>query len=76
MLLQSACRVSAPRVFESENLRRPKCPRCDRIVFIAAESRFNATGHIDHFWCCEDCGQEFVTCVRLSAFESKLSIVA
>jgi RNase P subunit RPR2 len=76
MLLQSACKLPAPRVFESESLRRPKCPRCERIVFIAAQSRFNARGQIEHFWSCDDCGEEFVTCVRLSALELKLSIVA
>jgi hypothetical protein len=58
----------------SENLSRPKCPRCGRVLLIAEESRFdtsaadamgsNAMGRIDHDWSC-DCGNKFATSIRL-----------
>jgi ribosomal protein S27AE len=65
MLLQSAFQVPPRRVVASEDLSRPKCPRCDTVVFIAEESRFNAKGHIDHLWSCDDCGNAFVTTIWL-----------
>jgi RNase P subunit RPR2 len=64
MIVQSACQTS-PSVVASENFRRPKCPRCDSVLLIAEESRFNARGRIDHDWSCDGCGYEFATSVRL-----------
>jgi DNA-directed RNA polymerase subunit RPC12/RpoP len=49
----------------TESLRRPKCPRCSGNLLVAEESRFNARGHVDHDWSCDDCGHQFVTSVRL-----------
>jgi hypothetical protein len=34
-------------------------------LLIAEESRFDVKGRIDHAWSCDDCGHEFVTCIRL-----------
>ena len=70
MTVQSACQdasIRAPsiRVHASENLRRPKCPRCGSIVLVAEQSRFSAAGRIDHSWSCDDCGNAFVTTIRL-----------
>jgi ribosomal protein S27AE len=64
MLLQSACRV-VPSVLVRVSLRRPNCPACENVVLIAEHSRLNASGHIDHLWSCDECGNEFVTTVRL-----------
>lgn len=64
MLVQSACRV-VPSVRVRESLRRPNCPCCENVLLIAEESRFIASGHIDHLWSCDDCGNEFVTTIRL-----------
>lgn len=64
MIVQSACRDGA-RALATESLRRPKCPRCSGNLLIAEKSRFNAGGHIDHDWSCDDCGHQFVTSVRL-----------
>ncbi len=66
----SACQVPAPRLLASENLRRPKCPRCGSVLLVAEESRFdtsasNAMGRIDHDWSCDDCGNTFVTSIQL-----------
>ena len=64
MIVQSAYRDMS-RAAAGQNLRRPRCPRCDGILLIAEESRFNANGRIDHDWSCDDCGHRFVTSVRL-----------
>jgi uncharacterized protein with PIN domain len=58
MSIQTACHVSLAR-------DRPKCPRCDGVLFVAEESRFNVRGRIDHAWACDDCGHEFVTSIVL-----------
>jgi len=79
MIVQSACQASpsvatraTSRVLATHSLGRPKCPRCGSTVLIAEESRFdasafNAVGRIDHDWSCDDCGNRFVTSIRLSA---------
>ena len=64
MLVQSACRV-VPSVLVRERLRRPNCPRCENVVLIVEQSRFNASGHIDHLWSCDECGNQFITSIRL-----------
>jgi RNase P subunit RPR2 len=74
MIVQSAYRV-APRVDPSNHaaaslsrptsLRRPKCPGCGSVLLVAEESRFNAKGRIDHTWSCDECGNLFVTSIRL-----------
>jgi len=50
---------------EPLNLGRPHCPRCGSILLMAEESRFNVRGRIDHAWSCDDCGNAFVTSIRL-----------
>jgi hypothetical protein len=52
---------------EPANLGRPNCPRCGSILLMAEESRFNVRGRIDHAWSCDDCGNAFVTSIRLLA---------
>ena len=69
MIIQSACQASSRRL-ATENLGRPNCPRCDSVLLMAEESRFNASGcvelgRIDHDWSCDDCGHKFVSSVRL-----------
>jgi hypothetical protein len=53
------------RELEPPSLRRPNCPRCGSILLMAEESRFNVRGRIDHAWSCDDCGNAFVTSIRL-----------
>ncbi len=82
MIVQSACQALSPQVaprvappvptrfLASENLSRPKCPRCGSVLLVAEESRFNANasnamGRIDHDWSCDDCGNAFGTSIRL-----------
>jgi predicted RNA-binding Zn-ribbon protein involved in translation (DUF1610 family) len=70
MMVQSACQASSPRRQASENLSRPKCPRCGSVLLVAEESRFNtnaanAMGQIDHDWSCDDCGNMFATSISL-----------
>jgi len=74
MIVQSACQALSPRatsrISATENLRRPKCPRCGSVLLVAEESRFsanaaNAMGRIDHDWSCDACGNEFATSIRL-----------
>ena len=65
MIVQSACQALSRRAHSTENRRRPKCPRCGSVVLVAEESRFNARGRIDHAWSCDDCGNDFVTSIRL-----------
>jgi ribosomal protein S27AE len=49
----------------NEDLSRPNCPRCGGALLIAEESEFNLKGRIRHAWSCDDCGNEFVTSIRL-----------
>jgi RNase P subunit RPR2 len=65
MTVQSACLDLSSRSRASENFGRPNCPRCGSILLMAEESRFNIRGRIDHAWSCDDCGNEFVTSIRL-----------
>ena len=46
-------------------LSRPKCPRCGSMLLVAEQSAFNLNGRIRHTWTCDDCGNEFVTSVRV-----------
>jgi hypothetical protein len=48
-----------------KELGRPKCPRCAGILLVAEESEFNFNGRIRHAWSCDDCGNEFVTSIKL-----------
>jgi hypothetical protein len=65
MTVQPAYLSFATRGRATESFGRPKCPRCGRMLLIAEESRFNVRGCIDHAWSCDDCGNEFVTSIRL-----------
>jgi len=74
MIVQSAYQASAPRVLATENLTRPKCPRCGSVLLVAEESRFSANaasamGRIDHDWSCDSCGNEFGTSIRLRSHQ-------
>jgi ribosomal protein S27AE len=62
--LESRSRLESPRL-EPANLGRPNCPRCGSTLLMAEESRFNVRGRIDHAWSCDDCGNAFVTSIRL-----------
>jgi len=57
-------KLEPPRL-EPGRLGRPNCPRCGSILLMAEESRFNVRGRIDHAWSCDDCGNAFVTSIRL-----------
>jgi ribosomal protein L37AE/L43A len=79
MSVESACRASprsdvtrsgatrdrATSPFAAHSRRRPNCPACGRLLLIAEESRFNASGRINHDWSCDGCGHHFATAVRL-----------
>jgi ribosomal protein S27AE len=60
MNIQTACQTSG-----NADLSRPKCPRCGSTVFVAEQSAFNLNGGIRHAWSCDDCGNEFVTSIRV-----------
>jgi len=60
MNIQTAFRVPA-----NAQLSRPKCPRCGSTLLVAEQSAFNPNGRIRHTWSCDDCGNEFVTSVRV-----------
>jgi predicted RNA-binding Zn-ribbon protein involved in translation (DUF1610 family) len=47
------------------DLSRPKCPRCGSTLFVAEQSAFNLRGRIRHAWSCDECGNEFVTSIRV-----------
>jgi transposase-like protein len=65
MMVQSACQAQSSRAQTTDNLSRPKCPRCRSVQLAAEESRFSASGRIDHLWLCDDCGHQFVTSIRV-----------
>jgi hypothetical protein len=65
MMVQSARQLPASRVLGTSNLSRPNCPRCGKALLVAEESLFVLSGRIDHAWSCDDCGNEFVTSIRL-----------
>lgn len=58
--VQVAC--AAPRL---ETFRRPNCPCCGAMVYIAERSAFNLNGRIRHSWACDRCGEEFATSVSV-----------
>ena len=65
MMVQSARQLPASRMHGSSNWSRPNCPQCGNALLIAEESLFVLSGRIDHAWSCDDCGNEFVTSIRL-----------
>jgi transposase-like protein len=71
MIVQSACDarpaplLAPKRLVQPESFGRPKCPRCGSVLLVAEQSGFNMRGRIDHSWSCDDCGNEFVTSIRL-----------
>lgn len=65
MTVPSAYQTSAPRLAATEQLRRPRCPRCGSVVLVAEASRFDVKGRIVHIWSCDDCGNTFTTAIRL-----------
>jgi ribosomal protein S27AE len=56
---------AAHRALSTADFSPPQCPRCGSIVRMAEHSAFSSTGRIRHTWCCDDCGQEFVTSIRV-----------
>jgi RNase P subunit RPR2 len=44
---------------------RPRCPRCRSPVLVAEQAAFNLDGDIRHTWSCDECGNKFVTSVRV-----------
>lgn len=68
MTIQTACQTASQPVSQplsTTDLRRPNCPRCGSMLLVAEQSVFNPNGHIRHTWSCHDCGNEFVTSVRV-----------
>jgi RNase P subunit RPR2 len=65
MTVPSARVAFSTRSRVTQNLGRPNCPRCGTVLLMAEASRFNLRGRIDHAWSCDDCGNEFVTSIRL-----------
>lgn len=65
MMIEPVCRIPASRALSTADLSRPNCPRCGSVQLVAEESRFSATGRIDHDWSCDDCGHAFMTSIRL-----------
>lgn len=65
MLISPTRRAPWEPHHSAESLSRPKCPRCHSTLLVAEESRFSATGRIDHDWLCDDCGNAFVTSIKL-----------
>ncbi len=71
MMVQPACQgpmsrsLEMCRTFATAKLSRPNCPECGSVLLVAEESRFSANGRIDHAWSCDDCGNEFLTSIRL-----------
>lgn len=67
MMVSSAWHASSVMKLSTENLRRPNCPRCGTILPVAEQSRFNLRARIDHVWSCDECGNEFITSIRLGS---------
>jgi transposase-like protein len=65
MSIQSVCYAPSSEDLAIEDLGRPKCPHCGSVLLVAEESEFNLKGRIQHAWSCDDCGNEFVTSIRL-----------
>jgi predicted RNA-binding Zn-ribbon protein involved in translation (DUF1610 family) len=65
MLVQSASQGQISWTLASAKLSRPNCPQCGGMLLVAEESWFSASGQIDHAWSCDDCGNKFLTSIRL-----------
>jgi predicted RNA-binding Zn-ribbon protein involved in translation (DUF1610 family) len=65
MLIYAPSRAPSEPLHSTESLSRPKCPRCGSALLVAEESRFSPTGRIDHDWLCDECGNAFVTSIKL-----------
>lgn len=69
MDLQPACRTQSAHarsaMEHAMEFRRPKCPRCGATLLVAEHSAFSLNGGVRHNWSCDDCGNEFVTSVRV-----------
>ncbi len=61
MNIETACQAPSAR-----DLGRPNCPRCGSMLLVAEQSAFTRKGHVRHRWSCDDCGNEFVTSIRVS----------
>lgn len=60
MDIQTACRAPS-----TADLSRPNCPHCGSTLLFAEQSAFNFNGRIRHTWSCDQCGNQFVTSVRV-----------
>jgi transcription elongation factor Elf1 len=62
-----------PLAFEFRRyLERPSCPRCGDTLLAPESSTLVAHGHIQHTWCCDVCGYDFETAIRLTSAEDEL----
>lgn len=60
-------RLAQPKPIRSdETPKRPNCPHCGSRLLVAEESHFDFVGRIDHFWACDECGNEFKTSVKVA----------
>ena len=66
MLITPPLRGRSEPPHPTEDLSRPKCPRCGSALLVAEESRFSPSGRIDHDWLCDDCGNTFGTSIKLA----------
>ena len=65
MMVQPAYQGPISRTPMNAKLSRPNCPQCGSVLLVAEESWFSVGGRIDHSWSCDDCGNKFLTSVRL-----------
>jgi predicted RNA-binding Zn-ribbon protein involved in translation (DUF1610 family) len=65
MLITGPSRSSSEPFHSTGTLSRPNCPRCGSTLLVAEESRFSSSGRIDHDWLCDQCGNAFVTSIKL-----------
>ena len=65
MLIAGPSRSSSEPLHSTRSLSRPNCPRCGSALLVAEESRFSSSGRIDHDWLCDQCGNTFVTSIKL-----------
>jgi transposase-like protein len=64
-MLIAPSRSSSESRYSNRSLSRPNCPRCGSALLVAEESRFSSSGRIDHDWLCDQCGNAFVTSIKL-----------
>ena len=64
-MLIAPSRSSSESLYSNRSLSRPNCPHCGSALLVAEESRFSSTGRIDHDWLCDQCGNTFVTSIKL-----------